>query len=161
MRRETEGHFLVSTVILVFLTIFKKCQSSSTFEALNSACLSNCQRDVRPLVEMWWRPRDFCRVFAWDSDILSSCDRNNEPALILCRDIWPSFESGHLGFHFHWSRIHRVPLTYIFLRENSSWGACGKLAYLLSQRQGISSHLQTIWGARIFHPLALLKVMFL
>ena len=25
----------------------------------------------------------------------------------------------------------------------------------------IRSHLQTIWGARIFHPVALLKLMFL
>ena len=39
---ETEGHFLVGTVILGFLTIFKKSQASSTFEALNSACLSSC-----------------------------------------------------------------------------------------------------------------------
>ena len=43
---------------------------------------------------------------------------NNEPALSLCREIWPSFESGHLGVHFTWSRKHRVPLTYILLREN-------------------------------------------
>ena len=33
--------------------------------------------------------------------------------------------------------------------------------YLFSRRQGISSHLETIWCARIFHPLALLKLMFL
>ena len=26
------------------------------------------------------------------------------------------------------------------------------MAYLFIQRQGISSHLQTIWGARVFHP---------
>ena len=49
---ETEVHFLVGTVILGFLTIFKKCQASSTFEAVNSVCLSWCQKDVRPLVEM-------------------------------------------------------------------------------------------------------------
>ena len=35
------------------------------------------------------------------------------------------------------------------------------MAYLFSRRQGISSHLQTIWGARVFHPVALLKLMFL
>ena len=35
------------------------------------------------------------------------------------------------------------------------------MAYLFSWRQGISSLLQTIWGARIFHPVALLKLMFL
>ena len=31
---------------------------------------------------------------------------------------------------FHWARKHRVPLTHLFLREGSSWGACEKLAYL-------------------------------
>ena len=35
------------------------------------------------------------------------------------------------------------------------------MAYLFSWRPGISSHLQTIWGSRIFHPVALLKLMFL
>ena len=45
------GHFLVGTVILGFLTKYKKRQASSTFEALNSVCLSTCQRNVRPLVE--------------------------------------------------------------------------------------------------------------
>ena len=35
------------------------------------------------------------------------------------------------------------------------------MAYLFSRTQGISSHLKTIWGARIFHPVALLKLMFL
>ena len=35
------------------------------------------------------------------------------------------------------------------------------MAYLFIRRQGISSHLQTICGARVFHPVALLKLMFL
>ena len=76
-------------------------------------------------------------------------------------EIWPSFESGHLGVHFAWSIKHRLPLTYIFLRENSSWCTGGMMAYLFIRRQGISSHLQTIWGAQIFHPVAILKLMFL
>ena len=99
-RRETKGHFLFGTVILGFLTIFKNCQASSSFEALNSACFSSCQMDGRPLVTMRWKRRSFCRVSIGDSDILSSCDMNDEPALRLCREIWPSFESGHLGVHF-------------------------------------------------------------
>ena len=37
---ETKGPFLVGTVILGFLTIFKKSEELSAFEALNSACLS-------------------------------------------------------------------------------------------------------------------------
>ena len=85
MRHEREGHFLVGTVILGFITIFKKCQASSTFEALNSAFLSRCQRDLKTLVKMRWRPKAFCRVSTGDSDILSSGDINDEPALSLCR----------------------------------------------------------------------------
>ena len=57
--------------------------------------------------------------------------------LTHCRETRPSFESGHLGVHCTWGIKHRVPLTYLFLREGSSWGACGKLAYLFSRSQVI------------------------
>ena len=80
MRRETEGPFLVVTVILGFLSIFKKSQASSPFEALNFACLLRCQRDVRPPVQMRRGPRDFSRVSTGDSDIYSSCEMKDEPA---------------------------------------------------------------------------------
>ena len=72
--------FLFDTVILGFLTILKNCQASSTFETLNSTWLSSCQRHDRPRFEMKWRPRAFCRVSAGNSDILSSCDMNDEHA---------------------------------------------------------------------------------
>ena len=49
VRQETEFHFLGGKVILGFLSIFKKSQVSSPYEALNSVCLSRGQRDVRPL----------------------------------------------------------------------------------------------------------------
>ena len=52
VRRDTKGPFLVATVILGFLSIFNMSQASSPFEALNSTCLSRCQRDVRPPVQM-------------------------------------------------------------------------------------------------------------
>ena len=80
LRSDTEDHFLFDTVILGFLTIFKNCQASSIFEAVKSTWLSSCQRYVRPLFEMRWRPRAFCRVSTGDSDILSSCDMNDEHA---------------------------------------------------------------------------------
>ena len=161
MRRETEGHCRVGTVILAFLTIFKKHQASSTFEALNNATLSMCQRDVRPLVQMSGDLGLSIRSLQGIQTSLHLVIWKMSLGLSLFRDIWPSFESGHLGVHFTWSRKHRLPLTYIFLRENSTRGACGKLAYLFSRKQGISSHLQTIWGARSFPPIALLKLMFL
>ena len=50
MSQEREVHFLVGTVILVFLSIFKKIQALSPYEALNSVCLSSGQMDVRPPV---------------------------------------------------------------------------------------------------------------
>ena len=78
--RETEGHFLVGTVILGVLSIFKKSQASSPFEALNSTHLSRCQRDVIPPVQMRRNPRSFSRVSTWDSDIPSSCEMKDEPA---------------------------------------------------------------------------------
>ena len=72
VRSDTEDHFLFDTVILGFLTMFKNCQASTKFEAVKSTWLSSCQRDVRPLFEMKWRTRAFCRVSTGDSDILSS-----------------------------------------------------------------------------------------
>ena len=68
----------------------------------------------------------------------------------------PSFESGSLEVHSTWDRNHRVPLTYLLLRENSIWGAGGKLAQIFNQRQGISSHLGTIWVAWSFPRVAVL-----
>ena len=64
--RATQCPFLVATVILGFLSIFRKSQASSTFEALNSACLSRCQRDVRPPVQMRQGFRAFSRVSTGD-----------------------------------------------------------------------------------------------
>ena len=43
VRWETKRPFLVFTEILGFLSIFKRSQASSPFEALNSAGLSRCQ----------------------------------------------------------------------------------------------------------------------
>ena len=78
VRQETEFHFLVGTVILGFLSIFKKGQASSPFEALNSVCLSRCQRDVIPAVHTWRRPMAFSRVSRGDSDMPSSCEMKDE-----------------------------------------------------------------------------------
>ena len=79
MRQETEFHFLVGTVILGFLSIFKKSQASSTFEALNFVFLSRCQRNVISPGQMRRKPTDFSRVSRADSDISSSCEMKDEP----------------------------------------------------------------------------------
>ena len=71
VRREAKRPLLVGTVILVFLSIFTKSQASSAFEAMNSAHLSMCQKDVRPSVQKRWRTMAFSRVSTGDSVILS------------------------------------------------------------------------------------------
>ena len=79
VKPETETFFLVGTVILGFLSIFKKSKALSAFEALNSVCLSKCQSDMILPVQMRQRPMAFSRVSTWDSDIPSSCDMKHEP----------------------------------------------------------------------------------
>ena len=161
VKQETEFHFLVGTVILGFLSIFKKSKASSPLEALNSVCLSRCQTDVIPPIQMTRRPTAFSRVSTGDSDIPSSCDMKHEPKFKPLQGNLSFFWVKSLAVHSTWDRNHRVPLTYLLLRENSTWAACGKQAHLFSQRQGISSHLETICGAWNFHHAAVLKWIFI
>ena len=82
VRREAKRPLLVGTVILVFLSIFMKSQASSTFEAMNSAHHSMCQKNVRPSVQKWWTTMVFSRVSTGDSVIPSSCEMKYEPAFM-------------------------------------------------------------------------------
>ena len=97
--REAKLPLLVGTVILVFLLIFTKSQASSPFEAMNSAHLSMCQKDVRPSAQKRWMTMAFPRVYTGDSIIPSSCEMKYEPAFKSLQETQPSFESGHLGVH--------------------------------------------------------------
>ena len=94
--QETQVPFLVATVILGFLSIFNKSQASSPFEALNSACLYRCQRDVSPPVQMRRGLRAQARVYTGDSDIPSFVRLWMSWHSNHCREIQPSFETGHL-----------------------------------------------------------------
>ena len=77
--KDTEGHFLFGRVILGLLSILKKSQASSPYEALNSVCLPRVQRDVRPPVQMRRKTMAFSRVCTGDSDMPSSFDIKYEP----------------------------------------------------------------------------------
>ena len=72
VRQETKAHFLVGIVILGFLSIFKKSQASSPFEAMNSVCLLMYQSVVIPPIQMTQRAMAFSRVYTGDSDMPSS-----------------------------------------------------------------------------------------
>ena len=79
VKQETEVYFLVGTVILGFLSIFKKSQASSHYESFNFVCLSRGHRDVRPRVQMTLTPTAFSMVSTRDSDMSSSCEMKDEP----------------------------------------------------------------------------------
>ena len=94
VKQETEVHFLVGRVILGSLSIFKKSKASSPFEAFNSVCLSRCQSDVIPPVQMSGRNTAFSRDSTGHSDSPSSCDMIHEPKFKPLQGNPPSFESG-------------------------------------------------------------------
>ena len=79
VRRETQAPLPFATVILRFPSTLKRRQALSPFEALNSACLSRCERDVRPPVKRRRGPRAFSRVSTVDSDVPSTCEMKDEP----------------------------------------------------------------------------------
>ena len=79
--QEAKRPLLVSTVILVFLSIFTKSQASSPFEALNSAHVSKSQMDVRPSVQKRLRTMAFSSVSTGDTDNPSSCEMKDDPVL--------------------------------------------------------------------------------
>ena len=80
MKPETQGPFPVATWKLGFPSIFKRSQLSAPFEAFHSACLSSCQRDVRPPVDMRQGTKTFPKVSTGYSDVPSSCEMKDEPA---------------------------------------------------------------------------------
>ena len=108
MKQETEVHFLVGTVILGFLSILKKSKASSPFEALNYGCLSRCQSDVIPPVQMRGRPTTFSRVSTGDSDIPACFEMKEEHVLSHCWEIWPSLCQASRGI-FHLRQKARSP----------------------------------------------------
>ena len=97
VRQETKAHFLVGTVILGLISICKKSQASSAFEALNSVCLSRYQSDVIPPIQMSRRTTAFSRVSTGDSDIPSSCEMKHEPEFKPLQGNPAFFESGSLA----------------------------------------------------------------
>ena len=137
MRREAKRPFLVGKVILVFLSIFTKSQASSAFEAMNSAHLLMCQKDVRPSVQKKWRTMAFSRVSTGDSVITSYCEMKYEPA----------FNPLQGNPAFFWVRASRGPFhlrqktqspSHIPISQGSLlWRCLWKVGFPLQSKQGI------------------------
>ena len=97
MRREAERPLLVGTVILVFLSIFTKRQASSPFEAMNSAHLAMCQKDVRHSVQKRWRTMAFSRACTGIRSCLHLVRWNMNLHLRHCRETGLVFSQGISG----------------------------------------------------------------
>ena len=153
VRLETQCTFIVSTVILGFLSIFNKSQSSSPFEALNSACLSRCQRDVRPPVQMRRGPMPFSRVFTGDSDIPSSWEMKDEPAFKPMQ-FYPNFlgvRASRCPFQLRQQTqaSSHIPIAEGNLLFRTFW----KVGFPFQLKAVNQLHLETIWVAQSFPEL--------
>ena len=113
VRQDTQGPIQVATVILGFLSIFKRSQASSPFEAFNSMCLLRCQRDVRPPVEMRQGSRAFSRVSTGDSDFPLSCEMKDEPAFKSQQGNPTFFRVRSSRCRFRFMQQTQGPLTYL------------------------------------------------
>ena len=147
MKQETEVHFLVGTVILGFLSIFKKSKASSPFEALNSVFLSRCQSDVIPPVHMRRRTTAFSSVSTGDPEIPSSCDMKHEtefkppqgnPAFFWVRVSYGTF---HLKQKTHGPS--HIPISEGKLHLSSWW----KVVSNLQSKTGNQLSTWDLWGA--------------
>ena len=120
VRRETKRPFLLGTEILGFLSVFNKSQALSPLGGLNRLCLSRCQRDMRPAVQMRRGPRAFSRVSTGDSDIPSYCEVKEEPALKPLQGNLSCFRVSASRCPFHLRQQTQGPSRIHILRAASS-----------------------------------------
>ena len=143
VKQETEVHFLVGSVILRFLSIFRKSKASSHFEALNSMCLSMCQSDVIPPVQMRRRPTAFSRVSTGYSYIPSSCDMKHEPKFKPLHGNPAFFDSGLSRY---------IPLETESTESLSPTYCWGKTPLEVLVENWLTSSVKDRESARIFRP---------
>ena len=141
MRREMEGPFLVATVILGFLSIFRKSQASSPFEAVNLARLLRCQINVRPPVQMRGGPKAFSKISTRDSDTPSSCELKDEPTFEPLQGNQAFFRVRASRCPFHWRQQKQGP-SHIPIADGSLLLSCLlKLGLPLQSKPG--NHLSS------------------
>ena len=161
MTQEAKHALLVFPVILVFLSIFTKCQASSPFEAMNSQHLSMCQKDVRPSVQKWWRAMAFSTFSTGYSIIPSSCEMKYVPAFKPLQGNLAFFRVRASQGPFHLRQKTQSP-SHIPNSEGRLLLRCmWKVGLPLQSKTGNHSHPEMIWGARNIPQTALLKFMIL
>ena len=146
---------------MVFLSIFTKSQASSPFEAMNSAHLSMCQKDVRPSVQKTWRDMYFSRDSTGYSVIPSSCEMKYEPAFKPLQGNPAFFRVRTSRGPFHFRQKTQSP-SHIPISEGRLLLSClWKVGLPFKSKTANHSHPEIIWGARNIPQAALLKLMIL
>ena len=161
MRQETKSHFLLGTVILGFLSIFKKSKASSPFESLNSVCLSRYQSDVTPPIQKRRRTMAFSRYCTEYSDIPLYCAMQDEPTFKPFQGNPTLYLVRESRNPLHLRQKTQGPSLITLLREDCTWDAFLNLALLFNRILGISSLLETIWVAWSFPGVPVLILVFL
>ena len=161
MKQEAKRPLLVGTVILVFLSIFMKCQALSPFEAMNSAHHSMGQKDVRPSVQNGWRTMVFSRVSRGDSFIPSSCEMKYEPAFKALQGNPAFFLVRASRGPFHLRQKTQSPSDIAISEGRLLFTCLWKVGLPLQSKTGNHSHPEMIWDARNFLQSAILKLMIL
>ena len=158
--REAKRPLLIGKVYWYFYQ-FSRSQASSPLEAMNSAQLSMCQKDVRPSVQKRWRTMAFSRVSTGDSVISSSYEMKYEPAYKPLQGNPALFLVRASRGTFHLRKKRESP-SHIPISEGRLLLSClWKAGLPLQSKTGNHSHPQTIWGARKFPQAALMKLMIL
>ena len=139
---------------------FSRGLASSPFKALNSECLSSCQKNVRPALKMRRGPRVCFRVSTGDSDTFHLVRRNTSLHSSHCK------ETGLLSSHVISVSIpleaaNSGPSHIPIVERSVLLVCCRNLEFLLSRSQGNSSHLEMIWCTWSFPRFALLNSVFL
>ena len=161
MRQETEVHFLVATEILGFLSIFKKTQASSPYEAFNSVCLSRDDRDVRPPVQMTLTPTAFSRVSTWDSGMSSCCEMKDKPEFTPLQGNRAFFGVRAYRGPFHLRQKTQGP-SHLATAEGKRLLRClWKVGSPLQSETGNQISPGMIWVAWSFPRDAVLKLIFI
>ena len=157
VKRETQVPFPGATGILGFLSIFRRSQASSPLEALNSTCLSTCQRDVRAPAEVRWGTRAFSRACTADSDIPSTSEKKDEPAFKQLQGNPAFFRVRASQSPFHLRQKTQGP-SHIPIAEGSLLLRClWKVGIPHESKPTNPSHLKMNWVAWSFPQVALLN----
>ena len=91
--------------------------------------------------------RPFSRDCTEDSDILFSCEMKDETSFKAVQGHLTFFRDRESRYTLHVRKQIQGPSHIAIAEGRLLLRACGKVAYLFNRMLGISSLLETIWGA--------------